>query len=166
MAEDVASHSHSTAILTLLFAKQAAPNQDLGRLLTMALIHDLPEAIIGDIPRSAQTANPNLFTAKSEAEERAMQQILTYLPSEQQKYLTDIWKEYHEGSSLGAQLVEAADQLATIIHAAQLVKSGFSAEQFSPFLDNAEEMLHALQLPLIDELIKELRLILPRSSKS
>ncbi|MDO8055599.1 MAG: HD domain-containing protein, partial [Candidatus Hermodarchaeota archaeon] len=126
MAEDVASHSHSTTILTLLLAMQVASNQDLGRLLTMALIHDLPEAIIGDIPRSAQTAHPALREAKDAAEDAAMQQILAYLPGIHRKALTEIWEEYHEGTSLGAQLVEAADQLATIIHAAQLVNSGFS----------------------------------------
>ena len=165
MAEDVASHSHSTAILTLLLAMQASPKQDLGRLLVMALIHDLPEAIIGDIPRSAQTAHPVLRGAKDEAEAAAMQQILTYLPNAHRTFLSEIWKEYHEGTSLGAQLVEAADQLATIIHAVQLVKSGFSAEQFSPFLYNAEKMLKQLQLPLVDELVEELRRILPRTPK-
>jgi 5'-deoxynucleotidase YfbR-like HD superfamily hydrolase len=144
---------------------QAAPTQDLGRLLIMALIHDLPEAIIGDIPRSAQTAHPSLHVAKNEAEDAAMQHILAYLPNAHREVLSEIWKEYHEGTSQGAQLVEAADQLATIIHAAQLVNSGFSAELFSPFLDNAEEMLTKLKIPLIDELIRELRHILPRKTK-
>jgi putative hydrolase of HD superfamily len=165
MAEDVASHSHSTTILTLLLAMQAAPDQNIERLLIMALIHDLPEAIIGDVPRSAQTAHPDLRGAKDAAEKSAMQHILAYLPGTHHELLTDIWKEYQEGTSLGAQLVEAADQLATIIHAAQLVNTGFSAELFSPFLDNAEDMLKKLQLPMVDELVEELRRILPRMSK-
>ena len=165
MAEDVASHSHSTAILTLLLARQAALDQNLERLLIMALIHDLPEAIIGDIPRSAQKAHPDLRGAKDAAEDSAMQHILAFLPGKDREFLTDIWEEYQEGTSLGAQLVEAADQLATIIHAAQLVNAGFSAELFSPFLDNAEDMLKKLQLPVIDELVEELRRILPRMAK-
>jgi len=165
MAEDVASHSHSTTILSLLLAMQATPDQELGRLLIMALIHDLPEAIIGDIPRSAQAAYPALRVAKNEAEDAAMKQILAYLPDAHREFLTDIWKEYREGTSLNAQIVEVADQLATIIHAAQLVNSGFSAELFSPFLDNAEEEMTKLQLPLVDELIEKLRCILPRTQK-
>lgn len=165
MAEDVASHSHSTTILTLLLAMQTVPVQDLGRLLIMALIHDLPEAIIGDIPRSAQIALPALRGAKDEAENTAMQQILAYLPDAHREFLNEIWKEYHEGTSFSAQLIEVADRLATIIHAAQLVNSGFSAELFSPFLDNAEKMLKQLQLPLVDELVEELRRILPRTPK-
>lgn len=159
-AEDVASHSHSTAILTLLLATQAEMNQDLGRLLTMALIHDLPEALIGDIPRSAQVANSALRIAKNKAEDEAMLQILNNLPRVHREYLTKIWKEYHEGNSLSARIVEAADQLATLIHAALLVKSGYPVELFSPFLVNAEGMLQTLELPVIDELLTHLRQIL------
>src|SRR5690242_15589080 len=46
--ESVADHSYRIALLTLLVAA-GEPALDLARALTIALVHDLPEAIAGDI---------------------------------------------------------------------------------------------------------------------
>ncbi|MBI4175945.1 MAG: HD domain-containing protein [Candidatus Aenigmarchaeota archaeon] len=46
--ESVAAHSYGTAVLAMVLAKKLNVNQE--RLIKMALIHDLAESIIGDIP--------------------------------------------------------------------------------------------------------------------
>ena len=48
--ETVASHSHFLALLALLFVEEYPDEFDRGRALAMALIHDLPEARLMDIP--------------------------------------------------------------------------------------------------------------------
>jgi putative hydrolase of HD superfamily len=161
-AENVAAHSHTTAILAYLLALQIKEPVDLHKVLLMALIHDAPEAVIGDIPLSAQRADPEMREAKEKAEDNAMQQILTYLPTELQPTLIEAWSTYRKGTAVEARLVEAADRLATALHAAQLVKSGFPVETFQPFVDHAEKTVEALQIPQANEFIKELREIFPR----
>jgi putative hydrolase of HD superfamily len=145
-AENVAAHSHTTAILAYLLALQTKESVDLHQVLLMALIHDAPEAVIGDIPMS----------------DNAMNQILTYLPAELQPTVSEAWSAYRKRTSLEARLVEAADRLATALHAAQLVKSGFPVEQFQPFIDHAEKTVEALHIPQAKDFIKELREVFPQ----
>ncbi len=80
-AENVAAHSHTTAILAYLLALQAKESVDFHQLLLMALIHDIPEAETGDIPMSAQRADPSIREAKKKIENIAMQKIVSYLYS-------------------------------------------------------------------------------------
>ncbi len=156
-AENVAAHSHTTAILAYLLALQAKEAVDLTQVLLMALIHDAPEAVIGDIPLSAQRADPGIREAKEKAEDKAMQQILTYLPAKLKPTVSEAWSAYRKGTSLEARLVEAADRLATALHASQLVKSGFPIETFRPFVDHAEKTVGGLHIPQARDFIRELR---------
>ncbi len=156
LAENAASHSHTTAILVFLIALLDKRPIDFKRLLLMALIHDLPEAEIGDIPISAQRNDPKFSNAKREAENKAMEKILALLPQELQEQLQAIWTDYLNGESTEAHLVEAADRLATAIHAVQLVRTGYSAEAFKTFIDHAESTIKGLPISNLDALIKEL----------
>jgi len=54
--ESVSAHSHFMSLLTLLFADRYPDMFDKDKALTMALIHDLPEAVMMDIPMPASDA--------------------------------------------------------------------------------------------------------------
>lgn len=157
VAENVAAHSHTMTILSYILAKQASEEVDLTRLLLMALIHDLPEAVIGDIPISAQRADPSFREAKEKAENAAMETILSSLPENIRLQLQNIWKEYLRGETIEARLVEGADRLATAIHAVELIKSGYPSKRFIPFIDHAEATLTKLQITDVADLIGKLR---------
>ena len=161
IVENVAAHSHTTAMLAYLLALQAEKPVDLHQVLLMAIIHDIPESEIGDIPMSAQRADPRIRLAKEKAEKKAMQKILALLPKEIQPTIRDAWLRYAKGDSLEARLVEAADRLATALHAAQLVKSGFPPETFQEFVNHAESKVVDLEIPQAQDFIKELREIFP-----
>ncbi len=165
-AENVAAHSHTMTILSYLLAKQASEEVDLTRLLLMALIHDLPEAVIGDIPISAQRADPAFREAKEKAEDVAMETILNTLPEEIRLQLQNIWKEYLRGETLEARLVEGADRLATAVHAVELIKSGYPSNRFIPFIDHAEATMTKLQITDIADLIGKLRQEVSSTSES
>lgn len=159
--ENVASHSHTTTILAYLLALQSEEPVDLQQLLVMGLIHDLPEVEIGDIPMSAQNSDPSIREAKERAENNAMQKILNLLPKNLQKTVRAAWSAYHKGTSIEARLVVVADRLATTLHAAQLVKTGFPAKTFQPFFKHAEATVDKHQIPQAQDFIKELREVFP-----
>jgi 5'-deoxynucleotidase YfbR-like HD superfamily hydrolase len=52
-AESVAEHSWRLSLMALLF-RDALPDINLGRLLSLCVIHDLGEALSGDIPAPEQ----------------------------------------------------------------------------------------------------------------
>ena len=165
-AENVAAHSHTTTIIAYLLAIQASEKVDLTRLLLMALIHDLPEAIIGDIPISAQRADPSFRKAKEKAETEAMKMILNFLSEKNRLQLQKIWQEYLRGDSLEARLVEGADRLATAVHAAELIKRGYPSNVFIPFIDHAEATMTKLKISEAHDLITELRQAITSISES
>jgi putative hydrolase of HD superfamily len=156
-AEDVAGHLHTTAILAFLLAKQSDEPVNFQQVLLMALIHDIPEVEVGDIPMSAQRADPGIREAKVKAENNAMKKILSYLPQDLQTELNAAWSAYTQGTSIEARIVEVADRLATTLHAVQLVKSGYPAELFQEFVDHATSTVTKLKVPQANNFIKELQ---------
>ncbi len=160
MAENVAAHSHTTAITAYILAIQSNQQIDVSRLLLMALIHDLPEVQLGDIPISAQKADSKFQQAKENTEKQAMKNILSLLPEGLRNKLTEIWTEYLKGETLEARIVEAADRLATVLHAGELVKTGYAAEPFTTFLDHAESTIASLGISNTEDIINQLRRVL------
>ncbi len=100
--ESVADHSFRTALAALLLAPEGV---DWGRAVAMALLHDLPEAIIGDLV--ART--PGEREDKQRREAAAMEALLAGLPGE--AALRDLWEDYRRGVSPEARLVTAVDKL-------------------------------------------------------
>ena len=100
---------------------------DQPKLLRMALIHDLPEAIIGDLTPSKKTKESR------ERENTALKQILDLLPKNQRKkYMTD-WNEYQEGKTKEAKAVRQLEKIEMALQAKEYkrVKSiGQSLERY------------------------------------
>ncbi len=74
--ESVAAHSWGTAYLCLLFAGEAGV--DAGRAVTMAVVHDIAEAITGDFAARAAAADRRVPEAEKARLERAA--VLELLP--------------------------------------------------------------------------------------
>ncbi|MCS6827170.1 MAG: HD domain-containing protein [Caldilinea sp.] len=122
--ESIADHTTGVALLTLALAD--ALNADweaqglerpleVGRALTLAVLHDLAESRVTDLPKSSATL---LGTeVKRRAESEAFSMILGTLPAAND-YMT-LWREYVEEASPEARLVHDADAL-EMVHQALL----------------------------------------------
>ncbi|RRR67974.1 MAG: HD domain-containing protein [Candidatus Viridilinea halotolerans] len=108
--ESSAEHSWRLALMALTFADLLAPI-DLTKLLKLCILHDLGEALTGDVSAVAQIHQP-----PKAAEERAALQTLTAsLPNALQAEFLALWDEYEAATSREAQSVKALDKLETII---------------------------------------------------
>jgi putative hydrolase of HD superfamily len=112
-AESVADHSYGVAFIALLLAEMVPQPVDRAKLLTIALLHDLPESVVGDLPSPAMAHFPP--GAKQSAEEAVLSQLLEGLPSAERWRAW--WQEFEEGTSLEGQLVRDADRLDVLIQA-------------------------------------------------
>jgi putative hydrolase of HD superfamily len=135
--ESVAAHSFGVAFTAMLIgdlARGRGMAVDLERVLRMALLHDLTEARIGDLP---STIKPYFDRAALQrAEERAageMLQPLGWLGGEWYA----LWLEYEERRTLEARLVKAADKLDLLLQACEYEKGG--ARDLGEFWIGAEE---------------------------
>jgi putative hydrolase of HD superfamily len=72
--ETIAGHVLGTCHAILALGPKIVPAIDVERCLALALVHDSPEALLGDLPKSAAELLPK--GAKREAEEIAARKVL------------------------------------------------------------------------------------------
>ena len=92
--ESVAAHSWGMAVLALRLAPKEL---NLERVLSLCLVHDLPEVRIGDLTPHDDTSN------KAELERKAM--------SDMAPQWLSLFEEYEAGETAEAQFVKQIDKL-------------------------------------------------------
>lgn len=101
--ESVADHSWGTAQLCLLLAPAGI---DAYRAAAMAIVHDLAEVEVGDIPRRV-VAHPYAPTAaqKAELEAAAMDRLTAPVPPWSTTRISDLWRDYEQNNGGEAAFV-------------------------------------------------------------
>lgn len=108
--ESTAEHSWRLCLLVMVLAGHFE-GVDAGKLLKLSVVHDLGEAICGDIPANHQSPDDN----KSEKERAAMLELSHSLPEEIRAELLALWDEYDQAATPEAKIIKALDKLETII---------------------------------------------------
>ena len=113
--ESVAEHSYSTVFIAYVMSLMQ-PEIEALKLLTMCLIHDLPEARTGDL----NIVNKKYIKAD---ETKALNHTVKDLPFADN--LTELFTEYNDGLSIEAKLAHDADQIALILELKDLMDIGY-----------------------------------------
>jgi putative hydrolases of HD superfamily len=112
--ESVAEHSWRLCLMAMLLYGKSS-DIDLARLLKMCLIHDLGEAVRGDVPAPAQPAG----TSKSEQERADLVQLIEPLPAGLRVEILELWDDYETAGSPEGRLAKGLDKLETILQHTQ-----------------------------------------------
>ncbi|MCK4410099.1 MAG: HD family hydrolase, partial [Candidatus Eisenbacteria sp.] len=113
--ESVAEHSYAVALIAMLVADRLDVDIDREKLLKIALLHDLPEHMLGDIHAPATRLLGE--DVKEAAELRIIKRLFTGLEAGG-KYV-ELWKEFADRSSVEGKLVRAIDKLEMFTQAYQ-----------------------------------------------
>ena len=113
-AESVAEHTWRLCLMAMVLYGRAE-DIDLARLLKMCLIHDLGEAIGGDVPAPAQVAG----SPKAGQERVDLLSLVEPLPAAGRREILELWDEYEAASSPEARLAKGLDKLETILQHTQ-----------------------------------------------
>ncbi|MEO7910709.1 MAG: HD domain-containing protein [Roseiflexaceae bacterium] len=118
-AESVAEHTFGVTALALLIG-DTIDGLDRGQLLAIAMLHDLAEALLSDLPASAK----RFIGAehKHDAERSALEEMLARLPN-RAEYLT-LWDEYARGHSREARLIKGLDRIELLTQALAYERAG------------------------------------------
>jgi putative hydrolase of HD superfamily len=108
--ESVAEHTWRLCLMSMLFA-DGFPDVDFAKLVKICIIHDLGEAIGGDIPAIHQVPGES----KAAREREDLLQLLRPLPERLRAEVTALWDEYEAAASPEAKLAKALDKLETIM---------------------------------------------------
>jgi putative hydrolase of HD superfamily len=122
---------HSWHVLFLVWALgRRIPEVDAARAVEIAIVHDLAELRIGDLPRTSSRYFP--AGAKNAAESAAMEEILAPLPAEAR----ELYAEYQAAATPEARLVKACDKLQLMLKVAAYERWG--AGGLGEFWDNPD----------------------------
>lgn len=178
--ESVADHSFRMALLAWLAALGDGAGLDADRVLKLALIHDLAEALTGDEPpypaeaipaedgttarrdflQQAHVRAPARAAAKRAAEAAAMTDLLTDLPPALASELRSLWSEYRDQASPEARFVKQADRLETYLQAQEYLAEDASRPMAS-FAAEATELIAQPGLRRLRDAITSMRLDQP-----
>lgn len=106
--ESTAEHSWRLCLLALALADEL-DGIDLRRLIELLIVHDLGEAVSGDIPAPDQRSD------KSAEERAAFASLAALLPPAAARRLTARWEEYAAAATAEARLAKALDRLETVL---------------------------------------------------
>jgi putative hydrolase of HD superfamily len=108
--ESTAEHTWRLCLLALAFEDGLA-GLDMLKVFKLCIIHDLAEAIHGDIPAIHQVDRD----AKSEQERRDLLQLTSVLDPGLREHILALWEEYEQAASPEARAVKAMDKCETIL---------------------------------------------------
>ncbi len=116
--ESLAGHTLGVAFLVLAMAPDEPQGLDVGSALAMALVHDAPEALSGDLPKAASQALPP--GAKASMEDQLAGILLGPLGFQ----ASQAWRDYRAQATPEARFVKACDQLHMGQEAVRLLRAG------------------------------------------
>lgn len=117
--ESDADHSWRLAMMLLVIEPHLAQPIDFKKAMRMALIHDVPEILAGDLSplgtdgtgKDSHAYNAEVAAEKNRKESSAAQTIFGKLPDAQRDELMATWLEFEAQSSYEAKVVKALDKL-------------------------------------------------------
>ena len=124
-AESVAAHSYGVALTAMLLADECAARGaevDVGRVLRIALLHDLQETRTGDMPRTV--ADYYGKEARRAAERAAFDDIMRGAGAAHAAAYAELHEDYESRASLEARLVKAADVIDLLAQALAFERAG------------------------------------------
>ncbi|WP_447756823.1 HD domain-containing protein [Sphingopyxis fribergensis] len=109
-AESSAEHSWRLCLMAMLFDRELR-GYDCLKLLKLCIVHDLGEAISGDVPATLQVEGDG----RAEQERADLVILCAPLPPDLREELVALWDEYSAAASPEAVLAKGFDKLETML---------------------------------------------------
>ena len=132
--ESVADHSFAVALLALYEGERRG--YDLGKILKLALIHDLEEAIIGDLTPMDKAHRGPIRVQRDR--ERAIRELLSKFPAKSRPAYLRLWIDLRERRSKEASLVHQLDKVEMAFQAKEYGKR-MAQRKMRDFFDSASK---------------------------
>lgn len=154
--ENICEHSYDVAVLAhalaVLTNRRFGGRVDEGRCVLLALYHDAPEILTGDMPTPVKYDNPAIRDAYKQVEAVSAGKLLSMLPEDLQEdygplfFAGDGWEQEK-------RLVKAADKLSALIKCVEELGQG--NREFLSARRSTEQAIRAMELPAADCFLEE-----------
>ena len=159
--ENLSEHSLETAILAhalvtlhnTRFADSSAERTlSAERAATLAIFHDAPEVLTGDLPTPVKYLNESLRAAYQQVEEGACTRLLGMLPADLRETYQPLLCAQEEDAAL-LRYVKAADKLSALIKCIEERKAGNM--EFARAEMSTRSALTAMRMPAVNCFLAE-----------
>ncbi len=149
--ESICQHSMETAAfahaLALIRNKYFGGNLNADRAAVLALYHDMPEIITGDLPTPVKYFNEDIKEVYSKIEENACTKLLSMLPAELQEDFSPLFFREEEDEYLW-KIVKAADKISALTKCLEERKAG--NKEFESALKSTEKAIRDMKMEEAD----------------
>lgn len=118
--ESSAEHSWRLALMVFMAAEGSGIKIDMDRAMRMALVHDIAEAITGDIDFAVITEGRMTKKEKQDLEIKAINELAGILPEKRGEEIKSLWEEYEDGKTDEARFVKALDKIETLLQIGEM----------------------------------------------
>jgi 5'-deoxynucleotidase len=154
-SENICEHSHEVAViahaLALITNRHYGGQVNAEKCVMLAVYHDVPEILTGDMPTPVKYYNPAIREAFRQVEASACDKLLGMLPD-------DLREDYDalicpaEEESEEHLLVKAADKLSALVKCIEETAQG--NREFLSARRATEEAIRAMNIPAANEFLE------------
>jgi len=110
--ESSAEHSWMLCLLAMLLFDKLDKKVDLLKVMKMVTVHDLAEAITGDIPAFEVSTRQK---SKYSNEKKALEKLMSKFPKNKSKEIISLWNEFEENSTPEAIFSNSLDKIEVLM---------------------------------------------------
>lgn len=152
--ETLSEHTLETAFIAHALAvienRRFGGNVDADRVALLALFHDAPEIITGDLPTPVKYYNENIKTVYKEIEHEAGNSLLSLLPDDLKPDFEELFDPKDEHLS---KIVKAADKLSALIKCRDEIS--FGNRDFKSAEESTVKAVEEIDLPSAKVFLEE-----------
>ncbi len=154
--ENLCEHTQDVAVLAhglaLLQNRRFGGTVDVGKCVLLALYHDAPEILTGDLPTPVKYYNPAIRDAYRHVEDVSANKLLSMLPED---IRPDYQALFFPGEDLAEErrIVKAADKLSALIKCVE--EQGQGNREFEQARRSTEAAVRSIHLPAADCFLEE-----------
>ena len=147
--QDLAVLAHGLAVLQ---NRRFGGSLDVGKCVLLALYHEAPEILTGDLPTPVKYYNPAIRDAYRHVEDVSANKLLSMLPED---IRSDYQAFFFPGEDLAEErrIVKAADKLSALIKCVE--EQGQGNREFDQARRSTEAAVRAMHLPAADCFLEE-----------
>ena len=156
----VAAHSWRQTLMVYLigqyFIKTEQIKLDLDRAVKLAIIHDLPQAVVGNTSFGGKYKDrENIERKVSAGEAEGLKKLLVGLPDDFASEIYDLWVEYDNAETPEARFVKIMDKVEAALQLMEIMDSEPEGFNFEPAVRHSDKGLG--WFPATDKLIALVR---------
>lgn len=144
----VAMIAHALAVIR---QKRYGGSVDMEKVMLLAVYHEAPEVITGDVATPIKYFNPGVKDAFKDIERIASEKLLSYLPAD----LRDEYEPYllPDESSDEWRLVKAADRISAYLKCIE--EEGYGNAEFSAAKQSIAKSIESMGVPEAEDFLRE-----------